>query len=175
MNLNGPHLHLLVNHLPVAGSLGSTLLLLVALFVRSSAARRMALLALLLTGLATLPAYFTGEGAAHVVGRMPGSERARVHEHEEAAEFGLISGIAGGLIALGGLLATRRRDVPRGLVIAAFVVSLWATTVFARVALLGGEIRHVEIRNGFVPPPRPPAGVDSTSAQAGPRAERTAD
>src|SRR5690242_449690 len=95
VNLNGPHLHLIFNHLPVVGMLGSTVLLLVALIVPSSAARRMALFALLLTCLSGLLAYFTGEGAAHVVGHMPGIERARIHEHEEAAEWALIGASLG--------------------------------------------------------------------------------
>jgi len=168
VNLNGPHLHLIFNHLPVVGMVGSTLLLLVALFVPSSGARRMALFALVVTGLAGLAAYFTGDPAAHVVGHLPGIERARIHEHDQAATFGLISASIAGLLALVALLATRRGEVKRGWIIACLVVGLWGSAVMARVAELGGEIRHTEIRNGFVAPPRPAAGADS-SAQAGQR------
>ncbi len=165
--MSGAHLHLLVNHLPVIGMVGSTILLAWGLFTRSSDVRRVALVALLLTGLSAPAAFYTGEPAEDSVKHMPGVEMKRIDEHEDAAKWGLAVAVLGGVIALGGLVATRGKDVPRGLVATAFVVALFGVTVFTRVANLGGEIHHPEIRAGFVPPSAPPHGAGADSSGHG--------
>ena len=155
MNLNPPHIHLLLNHGPVIGSIAAALLLLWALLRKTAEAKRLALGAVLLVGLVTVPAYLTGEPAAHAVGHEPGIERRRIHEHEEAGEWGLIGASIAGVIALGGLVAFRRREPPMLFIALTLLVNLWTVAIFTRVALLGGEIRHPEIREGWTPAPRP--------------------
>ena len=154
MNLNAPHLHLLVNHAPVFASVFAALLLLWALVRRTAEARRIALAGVVVVGLATLPAYYTGEPAEHAVGHEQGVERKRIHEHEEAAEWGLIGASIAGVIALGSLVAFRRREPPVAAIVIVLLLDLWVVAIFTRVATLGGEIRHPEIRAGWIPAPR---------------------
>ena len=163
MNLNAPHLHLLVNHAPVFASVFAALLLLWALIRKTNEARRIALAGVVVVGLAALPAYFTGEPAEHAIGHEQGVERKRIHEHEEAGEWGLIGASIAGVIALGSLVVFRRRDVPTAAMVIVLLVDLWVVAIFARVATLGGEIRHPEIRAGWVPAPR-----DSTDRRSSP-------
>src|SRR5690349_16270789 len=148
MNLNAPHLHLLVNHAPVFASVFVALLLIWALMRKSGDVRRLALASAFVFGLTALPAYFTGGGAEHAIARMPGVDRHDIHEHEDAAEFGLISSAITGLVALIILLVSRGREPKTGLLVLVLVLDLWAVTVFARVAYLGGLIRHPEIKAG---------------------------
>jgi hypothetical protein len=148
--MNAPHLHLLVNHAPVFGSVFAALLLVWALVRRSSDVRRIALAGAVVVGLAAVPAYFTGEPAEKAIARMEGVERKRIHVHEEAAMFGLISAGLTGLVALGSLVAFRRKEPATGVIVLVLVLDLWAVSVFTRVAYLGGQIRHPEIRAGTV-------------------------
>lgn len=154
MNLNAAHLHLLVNHAPVFASVFALLLLVWGLIRKTAETRRIALAGAVVLGLSTLPAYFTGEPAEHAVGHETGIERKRIHEHEDAGKFGLISGSITGLVALGCLIASRKRVPATGLIVLVLVLDLWATSVFARVAYLGGEIHHPETRPGWMPAPR---------------------
>ena len=154
MNLNAPHLHLLVNHAPVFASVFAALLLLWALLRRTAEARRLALAGVVVVGLATLPAYFTGGPAEHAIGHEQGIERKRIHEHEEAAEWGLIGASIAGVVALGSLLAFRKTEPKTAVIVIVLLLDLWVVAIFTRVALLGGEIRHPEIRAGWVPAPR---------------------
>lgn len=160
--MNEAHLHLLVNHAPVFASIFTALLLVWALLRRSPSLMRVALAGAVITGLLTLPAYFTGEPAEHKIRREAGFERKIAHEHEEAGEFGLISGSITGVLGLALLLAFRRRDPKTGWMVLMLVVNLWAVSVFARVAYLGGQIRHPEARAGWTPVAR-----DSTAAPTG--------
>jgi len=154
--MNGAHLHLLFNHLPVVGMVGAAAVLAVAVASRSDDVRRLALVVLLLTGISALPAYFTGEGAEGVVKHLPGVVQDRIEEHEASGKWALGVAIVAGAFALGALVARRGKPVGRGLATAALVLALFGVAVFARTATLGGEIRHEEIRKGFVPPAPPP-------------------
>ena len=156
MNLNPPHLHLLVNHAPVFASVFAALLLAWALIRRTAEVKRLALAGVVVVGLATLPAYFTGEPAEHAIGREQGVERERIHEHEEAGEWALIGASIAGVIALGCLVAFRKRAVPTAAMVIVLLADLWVVAIFTRVATLGGEIRHPEIRQGWTPAPRQP-------------------
>jgi uncharacterized membrane protein len=93
----------------------------------------------------------------HFVRGIPGIERARVHEHEQAGDWATWAGsVAGVLALLTLLLMRRRRGAARTLSIVTMLAALFAFVVAARAATLGGQIRHPEIRAGFVPPPAPP-------------------
>jgi hypothetical protein len=152
--MNEPHLHLLVNHAPVFASVFAALLLVWALLRRTAEVKRLALAGVVVVGLATLPAYFTGEPAEHAVGHEQGIERKRIHEHEEAGEWALIGASIAGVVALGSLLAFRKKEPKTIVVVIVLLLDLWVVAIFARVANLGGEIRHPEIRAGWTPVPR---------------------
>lgn len=145
--MSGVHLHLLLNHAPVIGTIGSLLLLLVALFRRSDDLRRAAFGAFILVALLTIPVYLSGEPAEDAVRGLQDVPRAMVHEHEEAALFGMISASLSGVLALVAfVMDTKRGGMHRPTAIALLIVALWSTSVLARVGYLGGLIRHSEIR-----------------------------
>lgn len=151
--MNGAQLHLMLNHLPVMGALFSLLLLSWAIIRRSPELLKTALVAVLLAGLSSIPAYMTGEPAEHVIEGMPGVDEAFIDEHESMGKFALTSGIVmavAAAIALGiGFLN------PNRLILGALVVWLLNALVFGVMgytAHLGGMIRHPEIRGSAAAP-----------------------
>jgi hypothetical protein len=182
-DLTPAHLHLLVNHLPVEGSIFATLLLIYAMIRNNAELKRTSLILLVIVGVTAFVADTTGGGAARVVRKIPGTERAAISEHAKAADFAkIMSGITA-LVALGGLIAawsrkervqvvstngneTIARDYVRyhkaphtAVVVLCLLLSLVSVSVLARVAYLGGKIRHPEINAGF----QPPVTADSTA------------
>ena len=159
MNFDAAHIHLLLNHVPVFGSLGAGLLVLIGLLRRSEDVLRVGLVLGVLVAPMGFGVKLTGEPAEHFIAGEPGIERRRVHEHEEAGELATYAAIATALPALLALLAMRkRRNAARALAIATAVVSLVTFGLMARTANLGGEIRHPEVRPGYIPPPAPVRG-----------------
>jgi hypothetical protein len=153
MNLNPAHIHLLLNHIPVFGSIFSALLIAWGLLRKSEDVLRLGLALAFVIGLATYGVMLTGDPAADVVRNLADVTRERIHAHEEAADWAtwLIAGA--GVVSLVALLMVRRRRAAgRTLSILALVVSLFGFAAASRAALLGGEIRHPEARPGFVVP-----------------------
>jgi hypothetical protein len=146
--MNGAHLHLILNHAPVVGLAFATLALLYGVIVKDAGARRLALLVTFVAGLAAVPAFLTGEGAEDVVKSLPDVAKATIEEHEKAADFALAAGLVTAVVALGALALpkmTKRPTLAGKLFVATLVVTLWADSVLARTAYLGGQVRHTEI------------------------------
>lgn len=157
--MNGAQLHLALIHFPVAGVFFALLLLAHAFWKKNGDVLNVALGFLVLTGLAGLAAYWTGEGAEEVVDKAASVAGGWIHTHEEAAEAALIAlEIAAGL-ALGGLLFFRRSGGPRPAYVGAvFAATLLAAALLGRAAHHGGQIRHTEIR--------PPAAGTTASVES---------
>lgn len=146
--MNAALAHLTLNHFPVVTLFVGLGFLAWALCFKSQVVRQFALILLTLAAIFVAPAYLSGEGAEDIIEDKPGVEKNLIHEHEEAAEFALISMILTGVVSVGALYTTRKQNRhARKIVILTAVVGLWAATVIARTAHLGGQIRHEEIRS----------------------------
>jgi putative copper export protein len=147
--MNGAQLHLMLNHLPVMGTLFSLLLLAWSLIRRSAEIQKLALAIALLAGLSSVPAYLTGEPAEEVIEHMAGVDEAYIEEHESMGKFALWCGVALG-VAAGAALAAGVKN-PRWLSAGTAITLLASVLVFGVMgytAHLGGQIRHPEIRDG---------------------------
>ena len=103
--------------------------------------------------LSALAAYLTGGGAEDAVERLPGVTEALIESHEEIALVAAIVVGALGAIALFGLWRYRGSvRLPRGLVVTLLFASVAGTGLMAYTGLLGGRIRHTEVRPGYVAP-----------------------
>ena len=151
--MNGAHLHLLVNHLPVLGSLFAILLLIWSLIRKNTEIARAALGLFVVAALTGLAAYFTGEPAEHMAEDIAGVTESAIHTHEESAELATILLSGYGLFALGGLLYLRKHaaEFPRRLVNLALLLSLIPAGAMALTANQGGQIRHPEITSAGAP------------------------
>jgi uncharacterized membrane protein len=166
--MNWAHIHLLLNHLPVVGSIFGVLLLLFALLRKSEELKRVSLGVFVLTALLALPVYFTGEPAQKVVERLPGVTEPLIEEHEDAALFALLMAGATGVVALAGLILFRRAErLPGRLVGAVLVLSLATSGLMGWTANRGGRIRHTEIRAGF----KAPTDTETRGEQKTPKEE----
>jgi hypothetical protein len=151
--MNQAHLHLIVNHVPIMGSLFAAVLLAAGLLKRSAVLTQAGLVAVLAAGLLCLPAQLTGEGAAAIAQNLPRVSRALIHNHEEAAELGFWALETAAALALFGLLLLKNASPKaRLLALLALATTLLSFGLLARAGNLGGQIRHTEIREGFGTP-----------------------
>jgi hypothetical protein len=148
--MNQAHIHLIVNHVPIVGSLFAAVLLGVGLLRQNGSLIKAGLGAVLAAGLLCLPAQLTGEGAAAIVQNMPRVSRALIHNHAEAAEIGFWALEGAATLALLSLLMLKNNSPKaRLLSLLTLVVAVVSFGLLARAGNLGGQIRHTEIREGF--------------------------
>jgi hypothetical protein len=153
MDLSPLHLHLMLNHTPLLGALAAALLLVWGLIRRSPEVVRVGLIATVLVALLTIPVYLTGEPAEHRLRDLvPDIDRDIADDHEERAETAFFAILVTGALAVLALWRGRATGDPgrgwTGLVCAALVICFG---LFAWTALIGGQIRHTELRAN--PPP----------------------
>src|SRR5688572_22848487 len=112
--MNVTHLHLLLNHVPVLGTVFGLGLFVFAYWRRSDEIKRAALGLFLIAALIAIPAYLTGEPAEDNVESLPGVTHALIERHEEAAAIAMTGVLVLGLMSLAGLILFRRQHpLPR--------------------------------------------------------------
>ncbi len=157
------HLHLLLNHFPVIGTIVGIALLLLGFVSKSDAIKRASLAVFFVLALLTIPVYLTGEPAEERVEKSAGVSKALIEEHEDAALPALIAMEVTGFIALVGLfISFRVSKYANASFAAALILSLLTFGLMARTANLGGQIQHPEIRSGTAA-----AGNDNPAATKG--------
>ena len=151
--MNQAHLHLIVNHLPIMGSLFALVLLGVGLLRRNTILTQAGLVAVLAAGLLCLLPQLTGEGAAKIIQDQPRVSRALIQNHAAAAEQGFWALEGAAALGLFGLLLLKNNS-PKGRLLAWLTLATVALSfgLLARAGNLGGQIRHTEIREGFGTP-----------------------
>lgn len=159
--MSGTHLHLLVNHVPIIGAFFALALLLVSFRYGREVLQRTALVLLMVVGIASGVAKLTGDPAEDGVRGMPGVTRAAIHEHEEMADKAFIAAVALGLFSTAALVRWRKSLMPQGAVLTAVAGTIVVSGLMAYTGLLGGQIRHTEVRTGaraadaiLIEPPR---------------------
>ena len=152
--MNAGHIHLNLNHAPIFGVFVGVVIFGIGMFRRNNTLEKTGLITFIVTGIATLPTYFTGEGAEEVAERFKETSHDMIHEHEELAETGLILMIALAIASLILLIVMWRskssndaKHSKHGLMKSA-VLSLAATTfgLMMVVGNTGGKIRRPELR-----------------------------
>jgi uncharacterized membrane protein len=146
--MTGAHMHLLLNHIPILGTLFGIILLFLGLTKKSKTLQKTGLATFVIVGLVTIPAFLTGEGAEHATEHLIGSSHDMVHEHEKLGEKGLIVALVLALVsAVFWWLLARNRHIH-------YLKALWSILIgailsFVLMALIGnhgGKIRRPELR-----------------------------
>lgn len=149
--MNQTHIHLLLNHFPVIGTLIGSVLLLWGIIKKQNNTKSLAAVLLTVMALIAIPVFLTGEPAEESVEKLPGVSEQMIHLHEEAAEIAIwlmeIAGLAS-LVAL--LLAWRKHKMANTVFVFAFIFSAVCFAAMARTGYYGGQIRHSEIGSGNV-------------------------
>ena len=146
--MNPAHLHLIVTHLPVLGSVFGVVLLLLALIRRSEELKRAAFTIFIVAALLAVPTYLTGQPASTVLMKaVPGMSMDKGDQHAEVAVLALVAASVLGVAALAGLLVYRKgKQVPGWLTALALCLAVLTAALMAWTANLGGQVRHTEIK-----------------------------
>ncbi len=145
---NPAHVHLLLNHVPVIGTILGIFLLIVALLRKSEDLKKVSLSFFVVMAAVAVPAYLTGEPAEGIVRDLPGVSREMIEQHEEAALVALIVLVVLGLCCLACLYFFRHAPaMPTWVVAALLVLSIVAGCLMAYTANLGGQVHHQELRD----------------------------
>lgn len=145
MDLNLPHLHLLLNHVPTVGSVVSLGLLVTAMVRRDAGLTRAALELFYGVALLTLPAFVTGAATQAALAEVPEVSTDAIVRHLDAAVLGSALMLFTGICAWLALWQRQRGDSSAGATRAVLVLGVLTLAVMGGAASLGGEIRHPEI------------------------------
>jgi len=149
--MNTTHLHLLLNHFPVIGTLIGSGLLLWGIIKKQDNIKSIAAAVLALMAIIAIPVYLTGEPAEESVEKLAGVSESMIGLHEDAATIAIwlmgITGIAS-LAAL--FFAWQKKKTANTVFIISFVLSALCFAAMARTGYYGGQIRHTELGSAAV-------------------------
>lgn len=144
--MNLPHVHLLLNHFPIIGTIIGLGLFLFALIGKSDDLKRASLVIFAGIALLTIPTYMSGNGAEEVLHKLPGVSKNAIEAHNNAALVSIVLMELTGMFAWLALWQFRRFLHARLWTIGTVLLLAIATVYFMAVTgTTGGQIRHSEI------------------------------
>ena len=142
------HIHLLITHLPIFGSLLGGLTLIHGIGVKSNQTIIAAYYIFVLSAIGASIAYFTGEAAEESVENLQGIMELNIKTHEDFAIYALVSLIILGIAAIIGLVYTwKNSPFTRNIALLLLFISIISFGLVARTGYLGGQIRNTEIQS----------------------------
>ena len=150
--MNDAHLHMVVNHFPIIGTILGLGILITGIILKNNTVKSTAYVLFVIAAIFAAFSMGTGEGAEELVEDMPSVGKQIIHEHEEMAEKLAIVLYALGVISLAGLFLNYKKNAKAQLVSYVALIIAIAGVFFAQqTGTTGGEIRHTEIRANAVP------------------------
>lgn len=144
--MNPTHIHLVITHLPIYGTILGAVVLCFGMYSGSRSTCQAAYAILLIAAIGGVTAFLTGEPAEETVENISGISKSLVEEHEESANFTLILISIMGLSSCVGLfISWKSAKFIKVLPIVVLVISIICFGAAARTGYLGGKIRHTEI------------------------------
>ena len=149
--MTAAHVHLLLNHIPILGSIFSLLVLSYGILRKSDEIKKTSLGGFVITALLTIPVYLTGDGAAQIVSNLPGVSTAIIQQHDQAATITMVAiQIVGALSLLSLVLSRRSRQELRSwMTMGVLTLATISSGLGAWTGSIGGQIRHTEVRAGL--------------------------
>ncbi len=147
--MNQTHIHLLITHLPIFGSILGGLVLLHGIWTKSNQTAIAAYNLFIISAIGAGIAYLTGEAAEETVENIQGVAKTAIDAHEDFAMVSLVSLIVLGVAALIGIVLTLKKSpLTRSVAIVTLLIALVSFGLIARTGYLGGQIRHTELNAG---------------------------
>jgi uncharacterized membrane protein len=144
--MNLPHVHLLLNHFPIIGTIIALGLYLFSLIGKSEDLKRVSLVIFAGIALLAIPTYMSGNGAEEALRKLPAVSKNAIAAHNNAALVSMVFMELTGIFAWLGLWQSRRFLHTRGWTIGTVLLLSVATVYFMSVTgNTGGQIRHSEI------------------------------
>ena len=145
--MNDAHLHLVVNHFPIIGTILALGVLIAGFFLKNSSVKNTAYGLFIVSAIFAALSMSTGEGAEEMVEDMPNIGKRIIHMHEEIAEkLAIVLYLLGGISVLGIILNLKNHAKAKFISIVVLIVAIGAVYLAQLVGTTGGEIRHTEIR-----------------------------
>ena len=145
--MDSTHVHLLLNHFPIIGTLIGTLFLLFGVWKKNNSIQQISLATIFIMALIAIPVFLTGEPAEESVEKLPGVIESLIEEHEEASEVAFWVMMAAGLLSsVSFLMQMLNNKMTKFFVMITLLISIVTSGLMARAGYLGGQIRHTEIR-----------------------------
>ena len=150
--MNDAHLHLVVNHFPIIGTILGLGILVTGMVLKNNSVKNTGYCLFIVAAVFAALSMGTGEGAEELVEDMPSIGKQIIHEHEEMAEKLAVVLYVLGLISLSSLFLNYKNHSKAKLVsYVAVVVAVMAVFLAKETGTTGGEIRHTEIRHNVTP------------------------
>lgn len=145
--MNDAHLHMVVNHFPIIGSILGLGILITGMILKNNTIKNTAYVLFVVGAIFAFFSMATGDGAEKLVEDMPTVGRKIIHDHEEIAEKLAIVLYLLGIVSLTGLYFNYKNN-PNAKLISylAMVVAFVGVFLATETGTSGGEIRHTEIR-----------------------------
>ncbi len=143
--MNDAHLHLLINHFPIIGTVFGFGILVAGIISKNKSIQNTAYIIFIICMILGKVSMFTGDKAEDIVENL-GISHDLIHEHEEQAETYMKMAYALGVISIISLLANIRNH-PKSKLFSFLTLTLAIVTIILSksVGTSGGEIRHTEI------------------------------
>ncbi|MBK9332979.1 MAG: hypothetical protein IPM96_11390 [Ignavibacteria bacterium] len=151
--MNAAHLHLVLNHIPVIGSMFAIFILIIGILKKSDDVKKVCMLVIILTSLITIPVYLTGEDAEEKIeGNYEDVDEEFIEPHEDFALYSFIAmNITGAVALLSMFLFKKPKVLPNSFAYLMLAILLIVNGMMAYTAYLGGKIHHPEIREDKLP------------------------
>lgn len=145
--MNGPHIHILVNHAPMIITVLAALALAVGVVTKSEKVQYVGFWGLIILGVSSALAYYSGHSAAHYFVELDALSPL-VAPHEQSANVSWLIGVATGVLGAVSIWISLKHSSLRKWAIAASFISLLIVSFYmARTSNLGAQIMHREIRD----------------------------
>ena len=149
--MNPAHLHLMLNHLPMAGLGFAFLLSVLALVRKNTDLMKVSCWFYFLLGLLSILPIVTGDGAGEILLTWPGISSEAIEYHESWGYAFFWTMLANGILAAATLWYSRKKPGSlKKLNMVLMVIALIAFVFAFESGLTGGNIRHPEIEQGMM-------------------------
>jgi hypothetical protein len=147
---NSAHLHLILNHFPVIGTMMIVLILGYAVFINNDKIKKLGMFLLVLIGLITIPVFMTGDKAAGIVKGNEGVIEENIDPHEDFARISMIAmEITAGISLISLFLFRKDNAIPVWFGIVLLLLIIGVNLMMVYTGHLGGRISHDSIMKHF--------------------------
>jgi uncharacterized membrane protein len=146
--MNDAHLHMVVNHFPIIGTILGLGILIASIILRNKTVQNVGYCLFVVAAIFGAVSMSTGEGAEEIAEKLPEVTHQIIHEHEEMAEKLIIFLYILGVTSIVGLYFNLKKHSKASIFSYLVAIISLATVYLAKeTGTTGGEIRQTEIRN----------------------------
>lgn len=145
--MNDAHLHMIVNHFPIIGTIFGLGILITGLLLKNNSVKNTAYVLFIVAAIFAAFSMGTGDGAEDIAEKLPGVTKEIIKTHEELADkFAILLYVLGVVSLVGIVLNIKNHAKAKLLSWLAIVIAIGAVFLATKVGTSGGEVRHTEIR-----------------------------